>query len=730
MVGRINMNMKRWQNTLFRKQDNINQKVLYFLIFVMMGIALFATMYGNVRPEVIHVVPSKTSEYTIRAPITVIDEEATVKKQQEALSRVEPVYVQKYEYAENQVDLLTLIYDSTIEVLNKIEQERIEFEIRIAEDESVIYTAPTMNEKLEMLKEKLTDNVTEDLSDNTLRALLNSPKEDLQMARDAVITAVNNVMTKRIPATEVENGKRKVEDEIRYAALPQDLKNATIELGRFAVIQNEFYDPGATEERRQQTIDSLEPVRILQGQIIIEEGDLVTPDIYRQLDLLGFLDTKEVVLPYIGLTLLVLLLLGVIYSFFSKNLRYVENNNHKNLLLFSVVVIISIVLMKIISLIPYDRFDLTFIFPAAMCAMLIKILINDRIAFLSAIILAATGSVIFNADASGSFNFSGGLYILLSCMSGIIFLTNQNERSRIFQAGLFVSIINIMLIAVFHFIPNSQYTIVQYLIYFLLGIGSGVGSAVLTIGLLPFFEAGFGILSTIKLIELSNPNHPLLKKILTEAPGTYHHSVMVANLADAACEAIGANGLLARVGCYYHDIGKTRRPKFFVENQINIDNPHNNLDPVVSKDIIMAHTTDGAEILQKHRMPKEIIDIAKQHHGTSMIKYFYYKAKEAGLDVDEQSFRYPGPKPQTKEAAVINIADSVEAAVRSMKNPDLEKIADLVKNIIKDRLNDEQFIECNLTMKELTIVEKTFLETLHGTFHSRIEYPKDTKEER
>lgn len=240
---------------------------------------------------------------------------------------------------------------------------------------------------------------------------------------------------------------------------------------------------------------------------------------------------------------------------------------------------------------------------------------------------------------------------------------------------------------------------------------------------MPFFEAGFGILSTLKLIELSNPNHPLLKKILMEAPGTYHHSVMVANLAESACEAVGANGLLARVGCYYHDIGKTRRPQFFIENQMNIENPHNHLSPESSRDIIIAHAKDGAEMLKKHKLPKEIVDIAEQHHGTTLLKYFYYKAKEENEGINEADFRYPGPKPQTKEAAIISIADSVEAAVRSMSRPTLEQIKEVIQSIVQDRLQDDQLNECDITLKELEVIKKTFCETLNGIFHSRIEYP-------
>ncbi|HEY4552040.1 MAG TPA: HDIG domain-containing metalloprotein, partial [Bacillaceae bacterium] len=371
----------------------------------------------------------------------------------------------------------------------------------------------------------------------------------------------------------------------------------------------------------------------------------------------------------------------------------------------------------------FDSYEVAYIFPAAMAPMLIKILLNERFALLMAVFLAACGSIVFRDGISGAIDVESAIYILFSGVAGALFLSNRNERSNILSSGVMAGLVNILLILFILLIGNGQFTGREYLFHVLFAVLSGILSAVLTMGLLPFFEAGFGILSTIRLIELSNPNHPLLKKILTEAPGTYHHSVMVANLAEAACEAIGANGLLARVGCYYHDIGKTRRPHFFIENQMNIENPHDRLPPSRSRDIIIAHAVDGASELRKHKMPKEIVDIAEQHHGTSLLKFFYFKQKEQHPNTEEAEYRYPGPKPRTKEAAVISLADSVEAAVRSMNHPTPEQIRSIVESIAKDKLTDGQLNECDMTMKELETVKRTFCETLNGIFHSRIEYP-------
>lgn len=248
-----------------------------------------------------------------------------------------------------------------------------------------------------------------------------------------------------------------------------------------------------------------------------------------------------------------------------------------------------------------------------------------------------------------------------------------------------------------------------------------------------FFEATFGILSALKLVELSNPNHPLLRKLLTETPGTYHHSVMVGNLSEAAAEAIGADGLLCRVGSYYHDIGKTKRPFYFIENQNNMENPHDSIEPKLSKSIIVAHARDGVEMQREYKLPKPIRDIAEQHHGTTFLHYFYHKAlklaEEKGVEPDftEEDFRYPGPKAQSKEAAVVGIADSVEAAVRSLRKPTVLQVETMIEKIIKSRLDDHQFDECDLTIKELDIIARTLKETVMGIFHSRIEYPEDVR---
>lgn len=464
---------------------------------------------------------------------------------------------------------------------------------------------------------------------------------------------------------------------------------------------------------------------ISEGEILAKKGQVINHDILHQLQVVGLLDDHFNPYPYIGLGLFVVLLTAfLIYDL--RGLSSKTRSNNTYVLMYIMILFMTLLIMKITSFLePLGIHGLSCIVPAAVGTMLVKMLINERLAVTSSLFLALSGSLIFNVDTVGTFNFMSGIYILFGGLAGAFFLDKRNARPKILQAGLFVSFVNMLVIAVFLMLMSGQTEPVD--MGFELGFAflSGLIAAVLTLGLMPLFESIFGILSTMRLIELSNPNHPLLRKILTEAPGTYHHSVMVANLAEAGCESIHANGLLARVAAYYHDVGKTKRPRFFIENQMNMENPHDKISPQLSRTVIISHPYDGADMLRAHHMPKEIVDVAEQHHGTTLLRFFYQKAKANDeAHVSESEFRYPGPKAQTRETAVIEIADGVEAAVRSMPKPTQSKIEALVKQIITDRLEDGQFDECDITLKELDIVAHSICETLKGTFHSRIEYPE------
>ncbi|WP_155110968.1 HD family phosphohydrolase [Metabacillus mangrovi] len=722
---------KKKRTGLNKKIATINQyRFLHYILYVLFGIILFAALYGNVKPQNLSIKLLDISEQTIYSPISVADMEETERKKTEAYQQVPDQYKLVEEYSESRVEIVNFIFNSAIEINEETENgaEDGAAEGQPSENTDTEVKPLTSDEKYELYIEKLDGGLEQKLPKETLLPLLEAASDDLKVAKESVVTAVNSVMSDEIPTGQLNEAKDRIGNELQYTPLSSSLLQSAIAIGKYAVIPNYIYDDASTREKRQQAADSVNESQIKQGEIIVAEGQTITPEVYHKLELAGLINNDQQFKPFLGLSIFVLLTVSVLIYYFENQRQSLEKRN-LYLLIFFLVFFISLMFMKGISL--FQQLDIAYIgliVPAAMGPMLVKLLISERQAILSSIILSICGSIIFNEGITGTFNFNMGIYYLAGCLAGVLFLNKHNLRSRILQAGLFVALVNILMITSLLMIQNGNYSNLEIGSYFIMAAISGIAASVLAMGFQPFFETGFGLLSTMRLIELSNPNHPLLRKILTETPGTYHHSVMVANLSESACEAIGANGLLARVGAYYHDIGKTKRPQYFIENQMKMDNPHDKLSPQLSKNVIIAHASDGADMLRKHKMPKEFVDIAEQHHGTSLLKYFYYKAKERGDEMLEEEFRYPGPKPQTREIAVISIADSVEAAVRSMSSPTPERIQKLVKGIIADRLQDGQLNECDLTLKELDIVAQSFCESLKGIFHSRIEYPEVTKQ--
>lgn len=689
-----------------------------------MGILLYLLMLGSVIPDTLDVRLSQIADRDIRSPITVENKVETERRQNEAIDAISPVYDQKREYAQNQVVKVNDIFELVIQVKNDYETAEAE-----AETERELSQEEKLNEQLALVEQELSDGTSNDLSEETLLTLLAASPTQLQIAREATSNAVYEIMSERITIRDLTEAKSNVSNQIAISTVSNRLLQAMIEIAQFAIIPNYIYDAEATERLRQEAAESVEPVIIREGQLLVEEGEIINHDLYEQLRLVGLLDDSFNIYPYIGLALLVVLIISMLAYYVNESQTSVQRNN-SHLLMFTLIFILTVSLIRVTSILEIFQVQgIGYVVPVSLGAMLITLLIHTRLAIFSSIIFAVIGSVLYSdPNSAGTFHFTYGFYMLFSSFAGAYFLSRSTRISRILLAGLFVSAINIIAVASLLFLKTVQSNWFELGMHVGFAFLSGFTSAVLTIGLLPFFEAGFGILSTTKLIELSNPNHPLLRKILVETPGTYHHSVVVGNLSEAACETIGENGLLARVGSYYHDLGKTKRPHFFIENQMKMENPHDKISPQLSKTIIIAHPYDGADMLREYKMPKEIIDIAEQHHGTTLLKYFYHKAnQDSDHPLPEEQFRYPGPKAQTKVAAIVGIADSVEAAVRTIQKPTPDKIESLVRKIIQSRLEDGQFDESDLTLKELDKIAVSICETLKGTFHQRIEYPEDAK---
>ncbi|MFD1850242.1 HD family phosphohydrolase [Oceanobacillus bengalensis] len=708
---------KKKMQSLFKKRDSW---LLILLSTIFVGIFIFLLTFNNVHTKTYNIDRFSMATETIRSPITIENEQETERKTRETVQSVVDRYNINNEITQEQINYINEIFEaiSTVEEEANVEREK--------EDDDIV--SPFTEEAIvERLKNILSENIVASVKNQTLIQLINIPKEDREAGRTVLIEAVEETLNNGVRTENIQTAIANVNEAIKFATLDEDFKSPLQDLSHFAVVENSFFDVEETSEARKEAASGVAPVMIRAGEVIVREGQTITNEIYNRLELVGVLDNEGNIYPLLGLGFLIIL----ICLFMALELNTVKRKNNldtRKLITIVSVTILSVSLMKIVSLFATDESKLYFIVPIATGALLLKLLIHERLAFIFAILFSILGSIIFNGEIAGALNSEAGTYFLFSQFASIFFLTNVKDRTAILKTGIGITVINIVTVLLFLLLSFEKYAFVDLLIYSSFAFASAFLSAVLAIGLLPFFETGLGILSDTKLLQLSNPNQPLLKKILTEAPGTYHHSVMVANLSETACESIGANGLLARVGAYYHDIGKTVKPHYFIENQLSIRNPHDFIDPKESAKIIINHPYDGAELLKKHKMPKEIIDIAKQHHGSTLLKYFYYKEKENNVNVKESDFRYPGPKPQTSEAAIICICDSVEAAVRSLKEPTEEKIEEIVASIISDRMTDGQLDESPLTLKELKRIQRTICETLKGIFHSRIQYP--AKEEK
>ena len=690
---------------------------IWLLILLLVAGALqYGMMLNNVQERQYNVKLFQVSPETIRSVKTVEDSEKTKQEQQEASNSVASVYTYSEEMSKNQASIIRSIYDYA--------QDAKQIE---AESDSKKAEAKAEKERFDFLKKSLSnDEEMVDLSDDDLNVLLKASVKELNYARDTIVEKVTAVLDEPVIESEIAEKRESLGNAIRTSySFPENLKNISIRIARSAIVPNKLLDQDATKAKRKEAELAVTPTRILQGQIIVQEGEVIDRDVYRQLEVTGMLSSHQSKKPLIGLGVLILIEMLFLYVLFIQRKDRPAKLKMRDLLISITLYVAMIGVMELLSVVDHE-FNLLigFLFPAALAAMLLRTLVNERMAVAITVLLGLSSGIIFQEGYSTVLQMEIALYVILSGLSAIYFVRFADNRAKIMQTSSIVAGINCLFILFYLLMTQSDYTWKELVFYLVAAIISAMLSGVLTLGLLPFIETLFGILTSFKLIELSNPNHPLLKKILMEAPGTYHHSVMVANLAEAACEEVGADGLLARVGCYYHDIGKTKHPGFFVENQTNGLNPHDHLPPEKSRDIIIAHAADGVRILEKHKMPKEIVDIARQHHGTTAVKFFYYKAKQQDPTVKESDYRYAGPKPQTKEIAIITVADSVEAAVRSMKDPTPEKIKNLVHAIAQDKLQDGQFDECDLTIQELHTIEQVFCETLNGTFHSRIEYPE------
>lgn len=555
------------------------------------------------------------------------------------------------------------------------------------------------------------------LSPSAINAILSLDNASWDAVVTDVQTVLDQVMRNEIREGELPDVQRRVGALVSRELSPASTE-AVVALVQALLVPNSIYDEAATIERRQQARDQVLPVShsIKQGEAVVREGDLVTPLDLEELEALG-LRRETGGVPRTTGTVLFVGLLVVLLMGYIQRIQPELWDRPRRILLLGLSFLASAILAQLMvpghTLLPY-------LFPAATLAMLASILINVQLG----VILSILVSVLVGFISGGSLEMV--VYALAASLAGSVALWHMDQLTYFTRAGALIAIANILTVAAFR-LYHQNYDTAGLLQLLGVTVANGALSASLTLAAYAFVGRSFGITTSLQLLELARPTHPLFRQLLLNASGTYHHSIIVANMAERAAELVGADPLLARVGAYYHDIGKTTRPYFFIENQTDGINPHDRLDPKTSAQIVIRHTADGVALARQYGLPERVQEIIAQHHGTTMAGFFYRMAsKEAkgenGSAVNEDDFRYPGPKPESKEAAIVMLAD-VEAVVRSMHPNTPAELDNIIHQYTEDKLVSGQLDRCDLTLRDLDLIREAFSSVLKSIFHPRIQYP-------
>lgn len=687
-------------NSLVRVWKTIStRRKIWGVIFFL---AICILLSANFMPERINVKVGDVSDQQIKAPqgTVFISDVLTKKAKLEAANKIEPIFKIDQTVLQETDGKISQLYKKILSVIN-------DHSLNTAQKESAI--------------QKIFSTA---LPSSTLNSIAKSDPGTIGVLSGETKKIIRKFMEKGVQEEALDTSKKDIllaVSEMNIGDQFKPLISAVI--SEVKLQPNLIPDVEGIEQKKLEAMASIADVQVTvrQGEEIVGDGQVVTEEKYEIMEHLGLLKTSYRHFSLLGLVSFVALvfILLILYLYrYNRDILLEE----KKFLLLGLLITTGLFLDKgIVSIRLGDNPEIAslvgFMVPTAAVSMLIAILLDRKLAlFVSAVMSLFVGLLMGNQLHFASVSFIGGSV-------GVFSVSDISERTDLSRASVFIVLANVAAIMGVVLIRTNSFSLSS--LGAIVGLINGILSSILTIGALPFLESAFGITTAVRLLELSNPNQPLLKRLLIEAPGTYHHSMMVANLAEGAADAIGADPLLTRVGAYYHDIGKLKRPYFFIENQFTSENPHHKLTPTLSTLIITSHVKDGVELAQENKLPQAVKDLIFQHHGTTLMTYFYNKALESerGETISEIDFRYESTKPQTKEAAIVMLADSVEAAVRSLQYSGHGRLEVCVRKIIKDRLEDGQLEESELTFKELEKITKSFVLILCGIFHSRIEYP-------
>ena len=673
------------------ERKELHRIVLFVLAFV---VTIVCIGTGSIQQrETVQVGSVATKRYV--AQEDTVDEAATEKLREAAANSVGPIY---------KTD--TTVMDKNVTMVEGVFQELDTVLAGMPEGESFYNAVQEISLELPVV-----------LSNRQLMAYENLTAEQRKAFANDCVSVLKEIYDKGVTADGLTEAKASGLGYLQELAWSSDLKTMAGVILSAAVEPNLIVDEAAVEASKEEKRAEVDEVLIRKNQKIVDEGEIITQEIYDKLVSLNLVSETGLegsLMPMLGSLVITGMLFAALYLFFRWGKGNILLKPNEIRMLFTIYMMM-VLLIRILA-----NLTIFTIVPVGLFAMLVSLLVGRRMALWLNALFCIIGCFIFNGDVQFL------MYALISGTFAALIIQKTDKRSHLIPAALGMAAVDFVTTISLGFFFGEGYS-AELLLQSGIGAVTGLLSMIVAVGSLPFWENMFEANTPLRLMELTNPNNELLRKLMIEAPGTYHHSLIVANLAETAVYDIGGNTALARAGAYYHDVGKLRYPQFFAENQSG-HNPHDELPPEKSAKIITGHTKGGLELAERYKLPPVVRDMIVEHHGNSLVKFFYFKALKlyGAENVNEADYRYQGRIPSSRESAVVMLADTVEAAVRSMlgHGKTMEEAEAAVKNLMKDKLDDGQLNNSGLTLNELETIRLAFLKVFHGMYHERVSYPE------
>lgn len=673
------------------ERKELHRIVLFVLAFV---VTIVCIGTGSIQQrETVQVGSVATKRYV--APEDTVDEAATEKLREAAANSVGPIY---------KTD--TTVMDKNVTMVEGVFQELDTVLAGLPEGESFYNAVQEISLELPVV-----------LSNRQLMAYENLTADQRKAFANDCVSVLKQIYDKGVTADGLTEAKASGLTYLQELAWSSDLKTMAGVILSAAVEPNLIVDEAAVEAAKEEKRAEVDEVLIRKNQKIVDEGEIITQEIYDKLVALNLVSETGLegsLMPMLGSLVITGMLFAALYLFFRWGKGNILLKPNEIRMLFTIYMMMVLLIRILANLTVFT------IVPVGLFAMLVSLLVGRRMALWLNALFCIIGCFIFNGDVQFL------MYAFISGTFAALIIQKTDKRSHLIPAALGMAAVDFVTTISLGFFFGEGYS-AELLFQGGIGAVTGLLSMIVAVGSLPFWENMFEANTPLRLMELTNPNNELLRKLMIEAPGTYHHSLIVANLAETAVYDIGGNTALARAGAYYHDVGKLRYPQFFAENQSG-HNPHDELPPEKSAKIITGHTKGGLELAERYKLPPVVRDMIVEHHGNSLVKFFYFKALKlyGAENVNEADYRYQGRIPSSRESAVVMLADTVEAAVRSMlgHGKTMEEAEAAVKNLMKDKLDDGQLNNSGLTLNELETIRLAFLKVFHGMYHERVSYPE------